>query len=329
MNPTPRVTFLLSVRNAARTVGATIESILAQTMSDWELLVLDAASTDATLCVIGGYRDSRIRVVASAYRQPLAESLNRGLAMARADYVARIDADDLCLPHRAGVQAEFLDAHEDMAVVGSQIETFTNDGAAGPGEIFKIPFDPAVVAATLLLRNVIAHPSVMMRKSVLASHGLAYDRSLGHVEDYDLWARCVTARVGLANMSDVLVRYRIHAAQLTQCNAAKDSAAAAGVRKRLIGCLGLRPDAETLAIHEAIASDQFIADAAFTSDAAQWLTDLAEANQRRRLFDHPALMRLLTGRFVSLCRFAARNFLPAPDIEASPFAPYLHPGVQV
>jgi glycosyltransferase involved in cell wall biosynthesis len=329
MSTTPRVTFLLPTRNAAATVAATVDSILTQNMADWELLVLDAASTDQTLAVVGRYRDARIRVVASAFRQPLAESLNRGMAMARADYIARIDADDLCLPHRAGVQADFLDAHADIAVVGSQCEMFTDERATEQGEVYQIPFDPAAVAATLLLRNVIAHPSVMMRKPALAAHGLAYDESLAHAEDYDLWARCAMADLGLANMSDVLLRYRVHAGQLTQRNAANDSAAAAAVRKRLIARLSLRPDAETLAIHEAIASDRFLTDAAFISDAAHWLTILAQANERRKLFDHPALMRLLTGRHVSLSRFARKNFLPTPDIEATPFAAYLFPGVLV
>jgi glycosyltransferase involved in cell wall biosynthesis len=329
MRSTPRVTFLLPVHNATATVAATIESILAQSLSDFELLILDDASTDTTVQVIGGYGDRRIRVEANPIRLQLPETLNRGLALARAEYVARIDGDDLCLPHRAAVQADYLDGHPDIAVLGSYFETFSDDPAEGGGQIVTPPLDSATISVTLLLRNTLAHPSVMLRKSALAANGLWYDSSAVCGEDYDLWARCAMRRLALANVPEVLVRYRLHAKQVTQLNASTVRATAAAIRQRLIEHLGLRPDPATLAVHEAIGLDEFLAEAPFICAAAKWLTALANANESRRCFDHQALMRLLTGRYVSLGRFAKRNHLLPPDIGASPFASYLHPGVLV
>jgi hypothetical protein len=136
-------------------------------------------------------------------------------------------------------------------------------------------------------------------------------------------------RLNLANVPEVLVYYRVHAGQVTQVDAPAGRVTAEGVRRRLIEYLGLRPDPSTLAIHEAIGLDQFVAEAPFISAAAQWMTALAEANASRRCFDHSALMRLLTGRYVTLCRFARTQGLPQPDISGSLFAPYLHAGVVV
>ena len=181
----------------------------------------------------------------------------------------------------------------------------------------------------LLFRNAIAHPSVMLRKSVLAAGGLEYDAAMVCGEDYDLWARCVMLRLSLANVPEVLVHYRLHAGQVTQVDAPAGRVTAEGVRRRLIDHLGLNSDPANLAIHEAIGLDQFVAETQFISAAARWMTALAEANESRRCFDHPALMRLLTGRYVTLSRFAKMHGLPQADISGSPFAPYLHPGVSV
>lgn len=329
MNPTPRLTFLLSVRNVAATVAATIESILAQTLSDFELLILDDVSTDGTAEVIARYRDKRIRALTNPTHLNHSQAANRGLALARADYVARIDGDDLCLPHRAAIQLEYLDAHPDIAIVGSFIQTFTDDPAAATGQIVQYPLDPPTVSATMLFRNTLAQPAVTLRKSMLSARQVEYDPLCIRAEDYELWGRCVMRGLRMANIPQVLVQYRIHPGQgmvryLDACNAT-----AQATRKRLIEHLGLRPTPAELTIHEALGLDQLVADPSFISDAAQWLVDLATANDRLARFDRQALMRLLTGRYVTLSRFAARHGLPSPDVSTSPFAPYLHPGVLV
>jgi glycosyltransferase involved in cell wall biosynthesis len=329
MSATPRVTFLLSVRNVQATVGATIESVLAQTMADLELLILDDASTDETVRVINAYRDRRIRLVTNPTQLNHSRTANLGLSLANSEYVARIDGDDLCLPHRAAVQADYLDRHPDIAVLGSAFETFSDDPAEKAGEVIAPPLDSATIAVTLMFRNAIAQPAVMLRKSKLAEKGIGYDPLCLRAEDYELWGRCAVHGLVMVNLSDVLVRYRLHARQGVRLHAAACEATGVAVRKMLIAHLGLATDAANMAIHEAIAADQFVPEASFISDAAGWLTTLAQANQRRRLFDHSALMRFLTGRYVTLSRFARSHQLLLPDLAASPFAEYLYPGVLV
>jgi glycosyltransferase involved in cell wall biosynthesis len=329
MSNAPRVTFLLSVRNAAHTVGATIESVLAQTMPDFELLILDDASTDETAQVVRGYHDPRIRLVTNPTQLNHSRTANLGLSLAKAEYVARIDGDDLCVPHRAAIQADYLDAHREVAILGASFETFSDEPSESAGQIITPPLDSPTIAATLLFRNAIAQPSVMLRKSVLAAKRIEYDPLCIRAEDYELWGRCAMRGLVFANLPEVLLRYRIHARQGVRLYAADCYATDRLVRRRLIEHLGLRPDQAALEIHETIVMDRYVADARFVSAAAQWLTALANANEQVRCFDHPALMRLLTGRYVTLCRFAKRHGLPQPDIAGSPFAAHLYPGVLV
>ena len=329
MTQSPRVTFLLSVRNCARTVGATIDSVLAQTMPDFELLVIDDVSTDATVEIVRNYRDPRIRLIVNPTHLNHSRSANLGLSLARAEFVARIDGDDLCLPQRAALQSDYLDAHPDVAILGACFETFSDLPNIPGGEIITPPLDSGSIAATLLFRNSIAQPAVMLRKSLLVRHGLEYDPLCIRAEDYELWARCAMHGLTFANLPDVLLRYRIHARQGVRLYAADCDETGRLTRRGLIQHLGLSPDSETLAIHEAIAQDQFSPTESFISSAARWLSTLANANDQLRRFDHAALMRLLTGRYVTLSRFAKTNRLPTPNIAASPFAAYLYPGVLV
>ena len=115
----PRVTFLLPVHNNAATVGETIQSILGQTFENLELVIIDDASTDGTADHLRSFRDPRIRLHRNAGNLELTRSLNEGLMLSRGQFVARIDADDICLPERAARQVAFLDSHPDVAVGGS------------------------------------------------------------------------------------------------------------------------------------------------------------------------------------------------------------------
>jgi glycosyltransferase involved in cell wall biosynthesis len=312
---TPRVTFLLPVHNGAATIAQTIESILGQTLADVELLLMDDASTDESAEIIRGYPDARIRIVQNERHMELAATLNRGLTLAQADYVARIDADDISLPRRAAVQADFLDAHPTVSVVGSFLETFGD----GDSQTVRFPLNSCDISAALLFRNTLAHPAVMLRKSALTAKNLAYDESFRRAQDYDLWARCAMANVHLANVPQVLVRYRLHANQATRRDSQTSRLAAADVRRRLIRFLGLNPQPEDLCVHEALSLNTFIPDEEFVSAAFQWLGNLAEANEQSRGFDQEAFLRALTGRFVSLGRFANLNQIESPDIAGTPF----------
>src|SRR4051812_12493856 len=142
----PRVSFLMAVHNGAGTVREAVESVLGQTFGDFEFLIVEDGSSDGTGEILRGITDARVRVIVNEKNVGVSASLNRGMAMARGEFVARMDADDVCLPGRAARQVEYLEGHGEVAVVGSFAETFGGLAAEG-GVVIQYPIDREAVAA--------------------------------------------------------------------------------------------------------------------------------------------------------------------------------------
>jgi len=208
--PEPRVSIVMPVFNGGAYLTEAVESLLAQTLSDFELVAVDDGSDDGSVAVLEGFRerDRRVRPIFAAH-QGIVAALNRGVTEARAEYVAIANADDVSIPERLARQARYLDEHEQVAVVGSAVETI--DEVGRPGHRLRFPSEPGRVRATLRKHNCFAHPSVMFRRSVVAAVG---GYRIDYAEDYDLWLR-ISERFDLANLEEVLVLYRVHPGQIS------------------------------------------------------------------------------------------------------------------
>jgi len=204
------VSVVMSVYNGAPWVGAAVESLLVQTLTDLEVIVIDDGSTDATPDVLASLRDPRLRVERRT-RQGLTLALNRALALARAPLLARLDADDLALPERLARQREFLQAHPEVGLLGTGAREV--DPAGREVAIVRPPVDDATIRRTLIRANPFVHSSVVMRRALLERVG-GYDPSFPVAQDYDLWMRL--ARVTrLANLGEPLVIRRLAAGRVT------------------------------------------------------------------------------------------------------------------
>jgi glycosyltransferase involved in cell wall biosynthesis len=191
----PAVSVLLPVRDEEGRIGRAIESILAQTLSDWELLVVDDGSTDGTVAVAESFGDPRIRVL-RCERLGLTPALNYGLTEARGPFVARQDADDYSFPERLATQYAFLQAHSDVAVVGSAwVEEDSRNQRVKP----RVQFVAGRLNETLPRFNPIAHSAAMFRTNVIRSMG-GYDERRLFAQDYDLWLRVASSGQTLWNL---------------------------------------------------------------------------------------------------------------------------------
>ena len=223
----PAISVLMPVYNAGRFLGPAIDSILAQTFSDFELIALDGGSDDGSVELLRAIatRDARV-VVVEDRRSGLIESLNRGLAMARAPLIARMDADDVARLDRFAKQLAYLREHPEVVVLGSAMDLIDECGSHLRTDTF--PTSPEAVASELLHRDCVLHPAVMARTDVLRSVG-GYRTGARHAEDYDLWLRI--AEVGrLANLPDVLVSYRMHSVKASTKHLVAVELAALAVR---------------------------------------------------------------------------------------------------
>jgi glycosyltransferase involved in cell wall biosynthesis len=203
----PRVSVLMAAYNSECFLGQSVESILGQTFADFEFIVIDDGSTDSTPQRLAEYaaRDTRIRLEKNAENIGLTRSLNRGLALARGEYLARQDADDISLPQRLERQVDFLDRNPGTGLVGCALEIIDSQGARiglrRPPENHE-----SIIAEMLLKNNGVGHSAVMARLALLRELG-GYDERIACGQDYDLWWR-LSRRAGLANLAEPLVRWR-------------------------------------------------------------------------------------------------------------------------
>lgn len=199
----------MPVYNAERYLALAVESILNQTFIDFEFIIIDDGSTDNSSLILENYAqlDSRIRLIKRA-NKGLVKTLNEGISLARAPYIARMDADDFSLPNRFARQIEFLRINPHYVVVGSWSENI-NEYGQQIGFINEPPTDHSGIDEKNLEGDVaICHPTALIRHDALLAVG-GYEPAFQDAEDLELWLRL--AEVGkLANLPEVLLKYRVH-----------------------------------------------------------------------------------------------------------------------
>jgi len=199
-----KVSVLMAVYNGEKYLREAIDSILSQTFTDFEFIIVDDGSTDASVEIINTYLDRRIRLVRNDRNLGLAVSLNKGLDIALGEYVARMDCDDISLPVRLATQVAYMDAHPEVGACG----TWAIDIDATGKEIRerKTPVGKQL-ENRYWIPSPIIHPSAMIRFAELTD--LRYDSEIRYAQDYDFWLR-IRARYQLSNLSKYLLLYRVH-----------------------------------------------------------------------------------------------------------------------
>ena len=206
----PRVSVIMPVYNAASYLKEAVDSILNQTFRDFELIILDDASTDESAKILDAYTDSRIVRYTSDKNIGLANILNIGLDMARGEYIARMDSDDISLPTRLQTEVDYLDSHPKIDLVSCGMQQF---GLSDKTMSYKESF--WLVCYNAFFFSPILHASSMWRKKSFEDKGLRYRQERVPSEDYDLWARTLRKGLKLINIPEVLYKYRIHGNQNT------------------------------------------------------------------------------------------------------------------
>lgn len=199
-----KVTVLMSVYNGEKYLREAIDSILNQTFRNFEFLIINDGSTDRTAEILESYNDPRIKIINNERNMGLTKSLNKGLKMARGEYIARMDADDISEPNRLKKQVEFLDMHPSIGVVG--INSYIIDESGNILTKMERPTSHEKIIAKILGENQMVHGSLMMRKKLLETRGY-YDEEFVLAQDYELLLR-LSSITKLANLSEQLHRWR-------------------------------------------------------------------------------------------------------------------------
>ena len=295
---TPRVTVVIPVHNRAHYIGSAVESVLAQTFTDFEVAVIDDGSTDATPTIVRGISDPRVRLVRHERNLGIPAARNQGLDTARGFYIATLDSDDLMHPRRLERQVAFLDRHPDHAIVGTWERHLGRDGHSVVA-VRRKATRAADVHAQLLFGGSVSNSTTMGRTEALRRY--RYREEFVVRQDFDLFVRVAEAHC-IANLPEVLTIRRRHVGQITEDRKERIAERSKAIIGYQLERLGVRFTQEDLARHYALPRlgkrklvNQGIGvapDRALLDWAEGWLSGLIEANRRTARYDALALGRL-------------------------------------
>ena len=285
-----KVSVLMPVFNGEKYLTEAIESILKQTFADFELLIINDCSTDRTENLVLSQTDKRIRLVRNDQNLGLAASLNKGMALAKGEYVARMDCDDFSLPERLAEQVAFLDQNPEIHICGTWVQAFGENGET----VWEYPTDPDHISCQMLFNCCVAHPSIMIRKQAWHELGLAYDPAFRYGEDYELWLR-ENLRIRFANIPKVLLRYRLHQKQMSKTQTDLSQSVPFQIRTKALAKLLETRENERI-WHETLSREQYETNPLYFQNITNWLWKLRKANLEKRLYPEPIFSEVIFWR---------------------------------
>ncbi len=300
----PFVTVLMPVFNAEAHLIEAMESILHQTYTNFEFLIINDGSTDQSVEVIQSFQDTRIRLIHNNENIGLTKSLNRGLKMAEGKYIARMDADDISDPERLNVQVGFMEKYPDIAVAGTWFYLMFRD------KVLKTPVDPEETRIQILFKNPIGHPTVMMRKDFLEKHQFRYNEKYRTSQDQELWYHI--SKIGkITNIPEVLLKYRRHVNKLSFKFQDEQTANSREIQEyKLCDFTGLGKE-EIPALHYDLINNKLTnIDYRESIRLIEWFDFLREINDKKEWYD--------SGKFISfLSSYARKAVNLSTDFNAS------------
>ncbi len=318
-----RVSVIVPAYNVENYIRATLDSLLAQTFSAFEIIVVDDGSSDGTAAAVAAYADPRVVLFRLPQNQGLAAARNAGMRRARGEFIALLDADDVAVPTRLAEQVAALDADPGLGMVGSYVAVM-NEAGRLTGTILRRPLAPADVAIGLLFRNTLF--AVMAFRQSAIPDGLF--RLLPMAEDYDFNAR-LAARAKVINLDRPLTHYRVRSASLTHTRKQLMEACVREVMRDQLRNLGIEPSARELDLNRHVGALTLPNSPQLLHDVECWLLKLQKANRVTGRYPQQAFDRILSMEWFDVCKFASPLGLHALQAwRTSPLARHWRPPVR-
>lgn len=306
MSVNPAVSVIMAVYNGEKYLDECVESICSQTFSDFEFIIVNDASTDATPVMLKNWqkKDSRIRILHNKVNQQRAISRNRAITAAAAPLVAVIDADDHSIPERLAIQTTFLRENPDVQIVGGDMLI---DGSR---ERWSHPQRNEEIRANLFFDSSLFHSTVMVRKSILTATKTWYHADLPLAQDYGMWADLLMhPDVIFANIPEPLTWYRLHDEPRPGYDE-KQFSCANQVRSNILRHIGIEPSGENMRCHLALLFGNAQSLGVNMDSCAKYGNKLLEANARISLTSSAALEKEIASRLERIVAnelFARKN----------------------
>jgi glycosyltransferase involved in cell wall biosynthesis len=291
------VTVLMPVYNGEKYLREAIDSILGQTYCCFEFIIINDGSTDGSVEIIQSYRDKRIRFIDNEKNIGIASTLNKGIELAIGEYIVRMDSDDISLSTRIEKQVRFMDNYPEIGISGTWVKFLDISRHPWKSVVYKYPIKPRDIKARSLFNSSFAHPSVIIRRSLLEKFQLKYDPQHLDAEDYGLWQKCSFC-FPLANIPEVLLVYRVHSENITNSDKNIEFETVQRVNRLNIQNLDIGFSQEELLIYRKYPID-FKPE--FLIKFHSWLQRLREANSLKKIYPEPEFSQAISEEWFCAC----------------------------
>jgi glycosyltransferase involved in cell wall biosynthesis len=290
----PKVSVIMPVYNTAKYLRESIESILNQTFSDFEFIIIDDASTDESVAIVMSYSDRRIKLIQKPVNTGYTESLNMAIDLAQGKYIARMDSDDVSLNNRFEKQYRYMEQNSDVLVLGGSYQIL------GTNDIVSLPLTHQEAAVVCLMQVPVAHPTVFIRKKLFDQYNIRYEKKYEPAEDYGLWTKVV--QLGrIENLPDIVLFYRHHNRQESKIKTQKLVKAAFEIRgeqlNRLIDFNGKSYNL-LLAIN-LLTRDLVDVSGNSANSVIELLIDVLKSNNKKNIYEKEIMFLYLRGAWLS------------------------------
>lgn len=291
MNNQPLVTVLLPVYNAELHLAESVESVLGQTFTDFEFLIINDGSTDDSEKQILSYRDVRIRYHKNEINLGLIATLNKGMELASGKYIVRMDADDICMPDRIQKQVQFMETHPEVGICGCCADVIDKAHLK-----MKYDAEDASIRIKMLYQCHMLHPSVIIRKGLIDRYTLRYNPEFIHAEDYELFYR-IGNFTKLANLTDTLLLYREHEGSVSRIYKQTQKDNSLRVIKQEFKDIGIDITEAEVDLFKDLMNSCFKFSESELYTVEKLLLKIIFANRHSRILDDSTLVRILSQKW--------------------------------
>lgn len=293
--PHPLISVVLPVYNAEKYLQEAVTSILQQTYSHFELILINDGSTDGSEKICLSFKDERIVYVKNETNLGLITTLNKGITSAKGDYIARMDADDVALPDRFNRQLEMFQKHTDALIVSSDYYSLNGNKKK---RIFNRNLSDEM-KTTLLFATCFCHPTVMI-KNEFAKLNVWYDATSKHVEDYKLWMD-LSFHGKFYSVAEPLLLYRSHSQQVSALHNDTQLKNSNFLRENYLIQLGFVFTENELRIHNCIGNNEFITSLEQLKVIEKWLVSLIHQNAQLKKFEEKSFIAMICKFWLDSC----------------------------
>ena len=281
--------------NAGKYIEEAIQSILTQTYSSFEYIIINDGSTDNTEAIIKSFKDERIVYINNQSNLGLIESLNKGILISKGTYIARMDADDVAMPDRLSEQLKTFNRCPAAVAIGTNYFVLNGNLL----KLAKNEDDSDYLKSLLLFATCFCHPTVMI-KNIFSKDGIAYHHDFIHAEDYKLWTD-LALHGELRNTDKPLLKYRSHPKQISVSHNESQLQISSRIRQEYMQALGFVYTGEQFEIHNAIGNNEFIKSKEQLSQIEEWLSELIKQNKAKRKFNESSFNKAIHKFWLDSC----------------------------